>query len=54
MEDAVAALAQITGQKPQIRLSRKAIANFRLREGMEIGCKVTISRRADVRISWTG
>lgn len=42
MEDAVAALAQITGQKPQIRLSRKAIANFRLREGMEIGCKVTI------------
>jgi large subunit ribosomal protein L5 len=42
MEDAVAALTQITGQKPQIRLSRKAIANFRLREGMEIGCKVTI------------
>lgn len=42
MEDAVAALTQITGQKPQIRTSRKAIANFRLREGMEIGCKVTI------------
>jgi large subunit ribosomal protein L5 len=42
MEDAVEALRQIAGQKPQIRLSRKSIANFKLREGMPIGCKVTL------------
>src|SRR5687768_14162329 len=42
MEDAVAALAQIAGQKPIVRKSRKAVANFKLREGMEIGCKVTL------------
>jgi large subunit ribosomal protein L5 len=42
MEDAVEAMKQISGQKPQIRLSRKSIANFKLREGMPIGCKVTL------------
>ena len=42
MEDAVAALTQITGQKPLVCKARKAIANFKLREGLEIGCKVTI------------
>ena len=42
MEDAVEAMKQIAGQKPQIRLSRKSIANFKLREGMPIGCKVTL------------
>ena len=42
MEDAVAALAQITGQKPLVTKSRVAIANFRLREDMPIGCKVTL------------
>ena len=42
MEDALAAMTQIAGQKPQIRLSRKSIANFKLREGMPIGCKVTL------------
>ena len=42
LEEAVAALAQITGQKPMVTQSRKAIANFRLREGMPIGCKVTL------------
>ncbi|HEX3871341.1 MAG TPA: 50S ribosomal protein L5 [Pirellulales bacterium] len=42
MEEAVAALSQITGQKPSIRRARKAIANFRLREGLEIGAKVTL------------
>ena len=42
MEDAVAAMTQIAGQKPQIRLSRKSIANFKLRENMPIGCKVTL------------
>ena len=42
LDDAVAAMSQITGQKPMITRSRKAIANFRLREGMPIGCKVTL------------
>ncbi len=42
LEDAVAALTQITGQKPLVTKSRKAIAGFRLREGMPIGCKVTL------------
>jgi large subunit ribosomal protein L5 len=42
MEEAVGALTQITGQKPLLTRSRKSIAGFRLREGMEIGCKVTL------------
>lgn len=42
MEDAVAALTQITGQKPVVTRARKAIAGFRLREGMPIGCRVTL------------
>jgi large subunit ribosomal protein L5 len=44
MEDAVDALTQITGQKPIITKARKAIAGFRLREGMPIGCMVTLRR----------
>jgi large subunit ribosomal protein L5 len=35
-------LAQISGQKPVITKSRKAIANFKLRENLNIGCKVTL------------
>lgn len=35
-------LAQITGQKPVVTLSRHAISNFRLREGMKVGAKVTL------------
>ncbi|HEX3999925.1 MAG TPA: 50S ribosomal protein L5 [Pirellulales bacterium] len=42
LEDAVAALAQIAGQKPVVTKSRYSIANFKLREGMPIGCKVTL------------
>jgi large subunit ribosomal protein L5 len=42
IEDATAALAVITGQKPLVTKSRVAIANFRLREGLAIGCKVTL------------
>lgn len=38
-------LAQITGQKPIVTKARKSVANFKLREGMSIGCKVTL--RAD-------
>jgi large subunit ribosomal protein L5 len=42
MEEAIEAMRQITGQKPLVTLSRKSIANFKLREGMAIGCKVTL------------
>ena len=42
LEDAVKELTQITGQKPVITKAKKSIANFKLREGMPIGCKVTL------------
>lgn len=45
LEDATAALALITGQKPVVTIARKSIAGFRLREGMPIGCKVTLRRQ---------
>ncbi len=35
-------LAAITGQKPVVTKARKSVANFKLREGMNIGCKVTL------------
>jgi large subunit ribosomal protein L5 len=44
MEEATAALAEITGQKALRCKSRKSIAAFRLREGLEVGCKVTLRR----------
>lgn len=44
MEEAVSELATITGQKPSIRKSKKAISNFKLREGMNIGAMVTLRR----------
>ena len=42
LEDAVAELTQIAGQKPVITKAKKSIANFKLREGTAIGCKVTL------------
>jgi len=42
LDDAVEELAQIAGQKPVITKAKKSIANFKLREGMPIGCKVTL------------
>ena len=42
LEEAVEELTQITGQKPVITKAKKSIANFKLRDGMEIGCKVTL------------
>ena len=39
---AVSDLTLITGQKPEIRKARKSIAQFKLREGMPIGCRVTL------------
>jgi large subunit ribosomal protein L5 len=37
-------LAKIAGQKPAMCRARKSVANFKLREGMPIGCKVTLRR----------
>ena len=45
LEEAVDALKMIAGQKPVITLARKSIAAFRLREGMSIGCRVTLRGR---------
>ena len=44
LEEAAKAMAQIAGQKPVITRARKAIANFKLREGNPVGCKVTLRR----------
>lgn len=45
MDAAVNDLAIITGQKPVITKAKKSIANFKLRQGMNIGCKVTLRGR---------
>lgn len=42
MDGAVADMAAITGQKPQVTRARKSIAQFKLREGQPIGCLVTL------------
>ncbi len=42
MDGAVTELAQIAGQKPVVTKARKSIAAFKLREGMSIGCMVTL------------
>ena len=42
LENAVNDLLQITGQKPTITKAKKSIAAFKLREGVNIGCKVTL------------
>lgn len=42
IEAAMNDLSLITGQKPVITKARKSVANFKLREGMNIGCKVTL------------
>ena len=42
LEEALDILTNITGQKPVVTKARRSIANFRLREGMNIGCKVTL------------
>lgn len=44
LDSAVNELAMITGQKPVITKSKKSIANFKLREGMAIGCMVTLRK----------
>lgn len=42
LDEATEQLAQLTGQKAQITKSRKAVSGFRLRQGMEVGCRVTL------------
>ena len=42
LESAVRDLEVITGQKPVVTKAKKSIANFKIREGMAIGCKVTL------------
>ncbi|HEX8236123.1 MAG TPA: 50S ribosomal protein L5 [Abditibacteriaceae bacterium] len=42
IDAAAADLATITGQRPSVRRAKKSIANFKIREGMPIGCMVTL------------
>lgn len=44
LQNAVEDLQKISGQKPIITIARKSIAGFKIREGMAIGCKVTLRR----------
>src|SRR5688572_8375517 len=44
VDSAVAEIAAIAGQKPVVTRAKKAIANFKLREGVPIGCMVTLRR----------
>jgi large subunit ribosomal protein L5 len=50
MDNAVGDLTKIAGQKPVVTKSRKAIAGFKIRDGVPIGCMVTLARHPDVRI----
>jgi len=45
LDRAMDELALITGQKPVMRRAKKAIANFKIRQGSPIGCKVTLRRQ---------
>lgn len=45
LDVAVEQLTNITGQKPVIRKAKRSIAAFKLREGMPVGCKVTMRRQ---------
>jgi large subunit ribosomal protein L5 len=42
LEASVRELAEITGQQPVVTRAKKSISNFKLREGMKVGCKVTL------------
>ncbi len=42
LDGALADMAAITGQKPVVTRARKSIANFKLRDGMPVGCRVTL------------
>ena len=42
VESATSDMLEISGQKPVVTKAKKSVANFKLREGMKIGCKVTL------------
>lgn len=42
LEEAVSALTLLSGQKAEVRRARRSISGFKLREGMEVGCRVTL------------
>ena len=44
LDNAMDDLANITGQKPMLTRARKSVAGFKIREGMPVGCKVTLRR----------
>jgi len=44
LEKAMEEMAMITGQKPILRRAKKAISNFKLKQGQPVGCKVTLRR----------
>jgi large subunit ribosomal protein L5 len=44
MDNAVADMAKVAGQKPVVTKARKAIAGFKIREGYPVGCSVTLRR----------
>ena len=44
VEHAVSDMTQIAGQKPIVTRARKSVANFKVREGWPVGCKVTLRR----------
>jgi large subunit ribosomal protein L5 len=44
LDNAMGELAKITGQKPAVCRAKRSVANFKLRKGMPIGCKVTLRR----------
>jgi large subunit ribosomal protein L5 len=44
LESAVADLQEITGQKPVVTRAKKSVANFKVRQNMPIGCKVTLRK----------
>lgn len=45
LDDVAQNIALITGQKPILTVAKKSISNFKLREGMPIGCKVTLRKK---------
>jgi large subunit ribosomal protein L5 len=45
LESAISDLTVIAGQKPAKTRAKKAISNFKLRAGMDIGCRVTLRRK---------
>ena len=54
LEDAMNDMKTITGRKPVVNLARKSVSNFKLREGMPIGCHASVTSAASTRNPSTG